>query len=40
MGQTNLKEANTNTENYVKTQMGENHREKFHYNNGDYNGVF
>ena len=28
MGQTNLRIANTNTENYVKTQMGKNHRER------------
>ena len=28
MGQTNLKKANANTDNYVKTQMGENHEER------------
>ena len=41
MGQTNFRKANTNIKNYVKTQMGENHRkrDKFHYSNGDYNDI-
>jgi len=39
MDQTNLRKAHTNTEYYVKTRMGENHGERFHYNNGDYIGV-
>ena len=38
VGQTNLRKVSANTENYVKTQMRENHGEieKFHYNNSDY----
>ena len=43
VGQTNLKKGNPNTENYVKTQIRENHseseREQFHYNKDDYNGA-
>jgi len=46
MGKSNHRKANhrkssADIENYVKTQMEENHEEgeKFHYNNSDYNGV-
>jgi len=39
MGKANHRKSTANTKNYMKTQMRENHGEKFHYDNGDYNDV-
>ena len=39
MGKVNLRKINTNTEIYVKNLSEKNHRERFHYNTGDYNSI-